>query len=67
MDTLNLTHIWGDFINYPGNITILMVELAKLKLHWNRIVSCTGIIYTCMHKNDSSLRYPLRGKNALAF
>ena len=48
MDTLNLTHIWGGFINYPGNITILMVELAKLKLHWNRIVSCPGIRYVLM-------------------
>ena len=44
-----MPHRWGDFFNYPGNIETPMVEPEKLKLHWNRILSCTGIRYMCIN------------------
>ena len=38
-DTMGLPQKWGDFINCPGNLITLMVELSKLKLHWKIILS----------------------------
>ena len=43
-----MPHQWGDLIYYPGNIGTLMVEPAKVKLHWNITASCPVIRYVCM-------------------
>ena len=52
-DTLDLTQRWGDLIIYPVNISTLVVELAKIKIHQNRIVSFTSTTNNnnhCYHK-----------------
>ena len=76
--TLGMPRRWGDFINYSGNISIQMVELAKLKLCWDIIVSfpgiryiCTGIkmftlVHTCRSTNIFSLKLKQYQSNSLA-
>ena len=66
-DTLVLTHSWGDFINYPVNISTLMVEPEKVKLHCNRIVSFTGIIYMCMNLKVFNLIHTYKITNKFSF
>ena len=39
----------GYLINNQVNMIILLVELAILKIHWNRIVSFPGIRYVFMY------------------
>ena len=47
-DTLGIPLRWGDFMNHPGNSSILIVELSKVKIHWNRILYFLGNICMCM-------------------
>ena len=44
-----------------------MVELEKVKIFWNIIVACPGIIYTYMDIRGFNLRNTYRGTNIFEF
>ena len=52
-DTLGIPLRWGDFMNHPGNSSILIVELSKVKIHWEIMLSFLGIRYICMYIKNS--------------
>ena len=43
--------MWNDLINHTENISTLMVELAKIRLHWKIFLYFPGIRSMLMDKN----------------